>query len=168
MALLTHMTQSVDNAIDISPDIEERLKPVEAALEQVAMQATNQKANNEQRSNITISDGSCEINNAKKAFLTISGRKVYLDKEAVSIGRRSDIVVNDPTVSGKHCAILKRDGLYYIVDCGSANGTFVDGNQINESCLLHNGAHIRIGSIDFGFCIGTSHCKFYIAGRFSP
>ena len=162
MALLTHMTQKVDDAINASPEIEEQIKPVEIALEQVAMQASSKNIDVVFEPAIISYNDSYETKrtshfDAKKAFLILSGKKVNLDKEEVSIGRRADIVVNDPTVSGIHCMILKHDDSFYIIDCGASNGTSVNGQVVshNSSVLLHNKDIIRIGTTTFRFYDGN-------------
>ncbi|GAA5218263.1 FHA domain-containing protein [Corallincola platygyrae] len=48
---------------------------------------------------------------------------------AFSIGRRSsnDVTLQDPSVSGCHAELVRAaDGRYYLCDCKSTNGTFVD------------------------------------------
>jgi len=67
------------------------------------------------------------------------------DRELV-IGRRddADILIADDGVSRRH-ASLRVDGAHALVkDLGSANGTFVDGAQVQEA-LLGNGSRVHIG-----------------------
>ena len=49
-----------------------------------------------------------------------------------TIGRneKSDVPINGPTVSRKHAELtITRDGKYYLIDCSSASGTFVAGQE---------------------------------------
>ena len=48
----------------------------------------------------------------------------------------ADIVIQDPTVSGRHAEIrhLEND-LYTLIDLGSTNGTFVNGRQISTATV---------------------------------
>ena len=43
-------------------------------------------------------------------------------------GRNSTLTIQDPTISHKHCKIYHKDGKCYVVDFGSSNGTFLNGN----------------------------------------
>lgn len=68
--------------------------------------------------------------------------------KSISIGRSSenDIVVNDKTVSSKHCKIIDhQDGRIEINDLGSTNGTFVNGKKV-VSAFLDPGDEVMIGN----------------------
>jgi len=58
-----------------------------------------------------------------------------------------DVVVADPYVSRTHARIFYKDGKWYIVDLGSKNGTYVNGEDIKgrEAVELREGAEIVIG-----------------------
>ena len=69
--------------------------------------------------------------------------------KVVTIGKQSDnnIVINDDFVSRHHCQIIQNNDLsYMIVDVGSKNGTYVNGNRINGSSVIHSNDIIRIGN----------------------
>lgn len=55
----------------------------------------------------------------------------------INIGRdqRNDIVFSNMRTSSKHCQIYKVGEGYKIKDCGSKNGTFVNGKRITEKVL---------------------------------
>lgn len=64
------------------------------------------------------------------------------------IGRDAacDIVINDPKVSRNHCQlVLKDDGTFLIVDLGSSNGTYVNGQRISGEVRLSSLDSVRIG-----------------------
>ena len=69
------------------------------------------------------------------------GRPIRLEKEVTVVGRRRwvcDICFDDRTVSKFHCLIMKaRDGMFYVRDLGSANGTMINGKRVTEEALLH-------------------------------
>ena len=66
-----------------------------------------------------------------------------------TIGRvdTNDISISDPRISRSH-AVLRYlgDGKYYLMDVGSANGTFVNGQRIIIPVALKNGDEISVGS----------------------
>lgn len=67
----------------------------------------------------------------------------------ITIGRSSknDVVIRDEKASRIHCQILKyEDGSYGIVDFGSTNGTYVNGNKIYGETRLTPYDNVRIGS----------------------
>lgn len=79
-----------------------------------------------------------------------------LDKPEMSIGRApgSDILLSkDKLTSRRHATILYEDGQYSIRDERSANGTFVNSQQLDESSVrvLQNGDHIGIGEHELIF-----------------
>jgi len=62
-------------------------------------------------------------------------RRVPLASERVVVGtgRGADLVVTDPTVSSKHCALRVLGSGVTIEDLGSTNGTFVGNARIKEA-----------------------------------
>ena len=74
-------------------------------------------------------------------------------KGTSNIGRGSDnqIVLDDPTVSRQHAWIKAEGENFRIFDVGSGNGTFVNGEQIQEPRILENGDAIRFGDAEFIF-----------------
>ncbi len=63
------------------------------------------------------------------------GQTFSVDEKGVIIGRSEncDIVITDPSLSRHHCRIFVRDGLLWVGDLKSANGTAVDGLSIEEA-----------------------------------
>lgn len=64
-------------------------------------------------------------------------KEIASDKSCLTVGRRSDndIVIDDPTVSGRHCRISLQGGVYFVEDLGSTNGTYVNGKRIQRAGL---------------------------------
>lgn len=69
--------------------------------------------------------------------------------KVITIGRsteNNDIVVNDQKVSRNHLQMVMDDnGNYSVVDLGSTNGTFVNGQRIFGEVRLKLGDEVRIG-----------------------
>lgn len=75
-----------------------------------------------------------------------------LGPEVFTIGRSEgrDVILFDPASSRTHAQIEWRAGTWWVVDLGSANGTFVNARRAREEPLT-NGDVIRIGSTEFRF-----------------
>ncbi len=75
-------------------------------------------------------------------------------KTVTTIGRdvHNDIPIDDLTVSRNH-AMVRRIGHddYYLIDSGSANGSFLNGNRISMPSLLKNSDQIKIGGLNISF-----------------
>lgn len=56
------------------------------------------------------------------------------DGQSVSIGRgkECDVTIDNTAISRKHISIQLQNGLYFVSDLGSTNGTFVNGNRIDK------------------------------------
>ena len=70
------------------------------------------------------------------------------------IGRseRNNVVLNDEGVSRNHAMVQGSDqGLFYITDCGSRNGTFVNDTRAAAPVILRSGDQIQIGTYRFSF-----------------
>jgi|GEM_PF-2197400 len=73
--------------------------------------------------------------------------KVYpIKKNEVLVGRHpeSDLVLDDPLVSRRHCKILIKNDSIFIEDLNSTNGTFLNGKRVSFS-ELKIGDEISIG-----------------------
>ena len=66
------------------------------------------------------------------------------------IGRHPDneLRFNDASVSSYHCQVTLQDGQALVQDLRSTNGTFLEGQPI-EQAVLQPGQHLRLGSVDF-------------------
>lgn len=77
-----------------------------------------------------------------------AGQVIPLNKPRMSIGRtpENDIVLEDGSVSRLHARLDKVSNGWHLTDCGSTNGTAVNGADIS-AMALHNGDRIRLGRI---------------------
>lgn len=84
-----------------------------------------------------------------------------LDKPEIVIGRAptSDILLSkDKLTSRRHAHVRCENGKYLLLDEHSANGTFVNGEQIEEAVpyVLYDGDHVGIGERELIFHIYNS------------
>jgi pSer/pThr/pTyr-binding forkhead associated (FHA) protein len=63
----------------------------------------------------------------------------------------SNIPVDDPYASSSHARIFPRDGVMYIEDMGSTNGTYLNGKQLKRSERLRPGDSVRIGDTEYRY-----------------
>ncbi|UCG57913.1 MAG: FHA domain-containing protein [Phycisphaerales bacterium] len=79
-----------------------------------------------------------------------SHRVFSLPSNVTVIGRRDDCDLCVPLadVSRRHCQLNCSDGVLSIRDLGSHNGTFVNGERIQE-VPVHAGDYLRIGPLTF-------------------
>ncbi|MEO7795457.1 MAG: SpoIIE family protein phosphatase [Thermoanaerobaculia bacterium] len=61
-------------------------------------------------------------------------------------GQQCDLVLPDGSVSRRHAQISVADGRCFLADLGSGNGTFLNGNPLEEPTALVNGDEVRVGS----------------------
>jgi pSer/pThr/pTyr-binding forkhead associated (FHA) protein len=68
-----------------------------------------------------------------------------------TIGRakRADFCVDAPLVSRLHCRVSAEDAdTVGVVDLGSTNGTWIDGERVSEGTLAE-GRRLRVGRVEF-------------------
>ncbi len=82
----------------------------------------------------------------------IGGKPVMLGRVAGSDTDRLDyIVVNETTIGRQHALIEYKDYAFWLVDQGSINGTFINGEMITAEVRLKHGDHIRLHKCEFEF-----------------
>jgi hypothetical protein len=80
------------------------------------------------------------------ASLDVEGRIHRLAAQVTVMGRSTDadIVLDDPGVSRRHAEVHLIDGRARVIDLGSTNGTFVDGERVHAGNLTE-GSTITVG-----------------------
>lgn len=75
-----------------------------------------------------------------------TGSRFLLDSDSTSVGRHpdADIFLDDVTVSRRHAEFVREGTEFEVVDLGSLNGTYVDGERI-ERARLTEGAEVQLG-----------------------
>lgn len=78
-------------------------------------------------------------------------KDIELTVEPVSIGRsrEADIPLLDDKVSRVHCGIRLSEGKFYLKDLKSRNGTYVNGQRVEDTIEIKAGDRIQIGSTVF-------------------
>lgn len=90
----------------------------------------------------------------KRGLLVVKGPNIgdefYIEKDEFIIGRspESDVLLDDITVSRKHALLIKDGDNYRLLDAGSLNGSYLNGNIVEEA-ILSNGDRIQIGKYIF-------------------
>ena len=90
-----------------------------------------------------------------KLVLSSGGSVVFqcfIDKERLGVGRdpANQIVINDPSVSGEHAAIVVVGNDHILEDLASANGTFVNGTRMPRRILQH-GDVVEFGAFNLRY-----------------
>lgn len=75
-----------------------------------------------------------------------AGSRFLLDDDQVLVGRseRSDIFLDDVTVSRKHAVFVRHGEGYAVRDSGSLNGTYVNRQRVDDA-VLRTGDEVQIG-----------------------
>ena len=68
-------------------------------------------------------------------YLMFEGNWYTIDQEQFVIGRGSkfsDLPIKDANISRRHCAVVRRNGQYFIKDLGSTNGVEFGGQRVDD------------------------------------
>lgn len=86
------------------------------------------------------------------------GEPITIERDVTLVGRlpeHCDVVLERKSVSKMHCIIVKTDGLLFVRDLGSTNGTKVNGQRILRGALLP-GDQLSFGGEKFRVHMGPS------------
>ena len=83
-------------------------------------------------------------------LVPVSGPAIDEVKDPSMVGRdpSCEIVVADGSVSRRHSRLERRAGVWWVVDQGSANGTYVNSLKVAEQALKNN-QELRFGAMAF-------------------
>lgn len=78
------------------------------------------------------------------------GDAITLIREVMTVGRRksNDICLDFSNVSGQHCEFTFKNGVWYVRDLRSQNGTKVNGERVQQR-LLKPGDLVSISKHEF-------------------
>jgi diguanylate cyclase (GGDEF)-like protein len=72
-------------------------------------------------------------------------------RATVGRGRASTVVIADTAASREHCAVERDGAEFWLVDLGSRNGTFVNGQRVQDRVRLRAGDRVAIGAARIAF-----------------
>jgi Nif-specific regulatory protein len=72
------------------------------------------------------------------------------EENPIGRGPECVVVLGDPLCSRVHAIVVQQSGVWHIRDAGSRNGTFVNGQKIDDA-VLADGHVVRVGSTQFEF-----------------
>ncbi|MEW6742904.1 MAG: FHA domain-containing protein [Planctomycetota bacterium] len=81
-----------------------------------------------------------------------AGAEFEVGEAPITIGRlpRCEVELPDRTISREHARIFQRQGVFYLADLHSANGTFLEGTRVTRTEITP-GATIRLGAVVLRF-----------------
>lgn len=81
-----------------------------------------------------------------------AGARFLLDADVTTVGRHpeADIFLDDVTVSRRHAEFLRHGTDFEVKDLGSLNGTYFDGQRI-DNAMLSDGSEVQVGKFRLTF-----------------
>lgn len=86
------------------------------------------------------------------------GKTICLDRDVTLVGRKPglcDLVIDKGSISKLQCIIVKTDGLLFIRDLASTNGTKVNGQRVMRGALLP-GDELAFASVKYKVHLGPA------------
>jgi len=83
---------------------------------------------------------------------SVKGKKFDLDQAETYVGRQSQnhVPIDDPSISSRHCSVVRDGRKFTLVDLGSTNGTRVNGVKVTKSPLKPKDI-IQVGGVELMF-----------------
>ncbi len=77
-----------------------------------------------------------------------NARHAHDARPPFEIGRSKDaaIALHDSEVSRRHARLTSHDGIVYVEDLQSSNGTFLNGRRVTEAIEVREGDEIDVGA----------------------
>jgi pSer/pThr/pTyr-binding forkhead associated (FHA) protein len=87
---------------------------------------------------------------------SFAGEEFSLSETENTIGRTDEnfILLSDASISRRHAVISRDDHHHIVSDCGSSNGTRLNGKPVNSPLRLTPGDLVRFGNVEFVFTEG--------------
>jgi pSer/pThr/pTyr-binding forkhead associated (FHA) protein len=76
---------------------------------------------------------------------------IYKLTDCLNVGRsdENEILLLDDHISRNHARLVLRDGIVWLKDLRSANGTFVNGHRLSGGCRLYHGDEVHFDALRF-------------------
>lgn len=83
---------------------------------------------------------------------TVKGQKYEITQDEIFLGRNAQnhFALEDKSISGRHCSIVRNGRKYNLIDLGSTNGTRLNGASIVKAPLRPKDI-IQVGGIELMF-----------------
>jgi hypothetical protein len=83
----------------------------------------------------------------------LSAGQTFIVGSGLVIGRADgiEVPIEDTFASGRHARVFDHDGLVYIEDMNSTNGTYLNGRRVDGQELLNANDRIRIGDTELRY-----------------
>jgi adenylate cyclase len=89
-----------------------------------------------------------------KRYLPLVGRNHW----TVGRGAENNFVIPDRWISRNHAMLQYTEtGVFYLIDLGSRNGTFINGRRVNVPVVLKSGDHVTFGQSELRFFFGNAN-----------
>jgi hypothetical protein len=81
-------------------------------------------------------------------ILERGARRSYRGRTPFELGRAgdADVVIRDAEASRRHARFESQQGIVYVEDLGSSNGTFLNGRRVSEAIEVRTGDEIDVGT----------------------
>lgn len=81
-------------------------------------------------------------------LLERGARRTHRGRTPFEVGRdkAADLVLRDPEVSRRHARFESHQGVVYVDDLASSNGTFLNGRRVNEAIEVRDGDEVDVGT----------------------
>jgi pSer/pThr/pTyr-binding forkhead associated (FHA) protein len=81
-------------------------------------------------------------------ILERGARRTHRGRPPFEVGRarEADVFLRDPEVSRRHVRFESHNGVVYVEDLASSNGTFLNGRRVTEAIEVREGDEIDVGA----------------------
>ncbi|MBI4819972.1 MAG: FHA domain-containing protein [Deltaproteobacteria bacterium] len=85
---------------------------------------------------------------------SFEARELYVGR-----GPENEICLPKGNISKRHCRVSVQDGRVFVVDLGSANGTFVNGKRVLQPCAISETDRVYVGDFTLTFASDSDRTK---------
>lgn len=149
--LTVNMLSSRKQKSEFTPETEPEIKTAAQVAPLVERKPAEPVVQVQKKTQAAPAPAKLDENSAPVILVSINGRtqSFPLLKPETTIGRHdvNDITIPELTVTGKHAVIKLEGDQIILVDLGSTNGTFVNGERIRTKAIRH-GDKFRLGTVE--------------------